>query len=100
MVLHIYDSIVDPFGYCPIPVAIGTVNCGRSTALRIALGFVIFSRNSAVVNMQLLSSHTCPVGRDDQSHMHDIEQLLVAVFNQEPRDSSGSSASHDTSIQF
>ena len=36
--LHIYDSIVDPFGYCPIPIAIGTVNCGRSTALRIALG--------------------------------------------------------------
>ena len=81
-----YDNIVDAFEYCPIPIAIGPVNCGKSTALTAALSAIglhrvsIFSRNSAVFTMQLLSSRTCPIGLDDPSHMHDIEQLLVDAF--------------------
>ncbi len=103
MAVH-YEAVIDKYGMCPVPVAIGFKNTGKSTAARTALALLgtpqFFIREATVAQMSALSSRkTFPAVFDDPDDLSKLKTLIDNSFNAGARSTSRStSVSRSTGI--
>ena len=87
MALH-YETIVDTFLFCPIPIAYGRASgTGKTTALSIGLSPTgsypsrLVSKATYEKFADLCSSSYLPLGVDDPKSKGVISDLVIALFN-------------------
>ena len=85
MAVH-YQTIMDKYGMCPTPVAIGCKNTGKSTAARTALALLgtpqFFIREFSSVQTSMLSSRkSFPTVFDDPGELSKVKTLIDNTFN-------------------
>lgn len=85
MAVH-YELIIDKYGMCPTPVAIGKKNTGKSTAARTALALLgtpqFFIRDFTSTQTSVLSSRkTLPSVFDDPDDLQKVKSLIDNSFN-------------------
>lgn len=103
MAVH-YEAVIEKYGMCPVPVAIGVKNMGKSTAARTALALLgtpqFFIREvTAAQTSTLTSRKTFPSVFDDPDDLTKVKTLIDNSFNGGARSTSRStSASRSTGI--
>ncbi len=94
MAVH-YESVIDKYGMCPIPVATGFKNTGKSTTARTALALLgtpqFFIREVTAVQSSALSSRkTFPTVFDDPDELSKVKAMIDNLFNAGARSTSRS----------
>ena len=85
MALH-YELVMEKYGMCPTPVAIGSKNTGKSTSAKTALALLgtpqFFIREFSSAQTSLLSSRkTFPTVFDDPDDLSKVKSFIDNVFN-------------------
>lgn len=85
MALH-YELVMEKYGMCPTPVAIGFKNTGKSTAARTSLALLgtpqFFIRDFSSAQTSLLSSRkTFPTVFDDPDDLSKVKTFIDNTFN-------------------
>ena len=85
MAVH-YQSVMEKYGMCPTPVAVGLKNTGKSTAARTALALLgtpqFFVREFTAAQTSVLTSRkTFPTVFDDPDDIAKVKSLIDNSFN-------------------
>ncbi len=85
MAVH-YEAVMEKYGMCPTPVAIGFKNTGKSTAARTALALLgtpqFFIREFTAAQTSVLGSRkTFPTVFDDPDDLSKVKSLIDTSFN-------------------
>ena len=85
MALH-YEAIMERYGMCPTPIAVGAKSTGKSTAARTAIALLgtqnFFVRDFSMAQSTLLNSRkTFPTIIDDPSDLGKVKAMIDNSFN-------------------
>ena len=86
LALH-YNTILDKFLFCPVPLLYGDSGTGKTTALRCALSLMgiseqrFYSRGTTQKYVELCCDGILPLAIDDPYSVNAISELTIALFN-------------------